>query len=92
MAVYDIRGTTWLEAVLGIATTFLVCGILLSGSLLLNRITQQLVVEPIENMLQTVKRISENPLKAVQEEENIQLALQEFGEPQTIKKRNNMET
>jgi hypothetical protein len=39
-----------------------------------------------------VNRISQNPLKAVQEEENIQLALQEFGEQENTQKRNNMET
>jgi hypothetical protein len=43
-------------------------------------------------MIETVNRISRNPLRAVQEEENIQLALQEFGEQHNTQKRNNMET
>jgi len=59
---YDLRKVTKLTAGLGIATTILVCFILASGSLIFNRITGELVITPIENMIDKVKRISENPI------------------------------
>ena len=77
LAVYDLRKITKLEAMLGIGTTFLVCFVLAAGSLALSRITIDLVITPIEAMMDKVKRISENPLKAAAEEENEQLAIEE---------------
>ena len=62
---------------LGIATTFLVCVVLASGAMILTRITSDLVITPIENMITKVRRISENPLKAAHEEENEALAIEE---------------
>lgn len=46
--------------------------------MILTRITSDLVITPIENMITKVRRISENPLKAAHEEENEALALEEF--------------
>ena len=46
--------------------------------MILSKITQDLVVTPIETMMDKVKRISENPLKAAAEEENEQLAMEEI--------------
>ena len=59
---YDLRKVTRITAGLGIATTILVCFILAAGSLIFNRITGELVITPIENMIDKVKRISENPI------------------------------
>jgi len=61
---YDLRKVTKLQAGLGIATTILVCFILASGSLIFNRITGELVITPIENMIAKVERISQNPIQA----------------------------
>lgn len=44
---------------------------------MLTKITIDLVITPIEIMMEKVKRISENPLKAAAEEENEQMALEE---------------
>ena len=70
VAFYDLRTSTRLQAALSIVVTFVVCIVLASGSMVLNKITSDLVITPIENMIEKVRRISENPLKAAQEEEN----------------------
>ena len=57
----------------------LVITVLAVGSLVLTKITIDLVITPIEIMMEKVKRISENPIKAAAEEENEQLALEEEG-------------
>lgn len=46
--------------------------------MVLTKITSDLVITPIESMITKVKRISENPLKAAQQEEDEQLALEEY--------------
>jgi hypothetical protein len=56
--------------------TLLVITVLAVGSLVLTKITIDLVITPIEIMMEKVKRISENPLKAAAEEENEQMALE----------------
>ena len=60
-------------------TTLIVCAILLFASLMLTKTTTDLVISPIENMITKVQAIATNPLKAAQEEENEQLALEELG-------------
>lgn len=52
------------------------------------KIINELVVNPIEIMIEKVHRISENPLKAAAEEENAQIALleQELAEGKSHKK------
>ena len=52
--------------------TLLVITVLAVGSLVLTKITIDLVITPIEIMMEKVKRISENPLNAAAEEENEQ--------------------
>lgn len=64
VAFFDLRKSTKLQAALSIVVTFVVCIILASGSMILNKITSDLVITPIENMIEKVRRISENPLKA----------------------------
>jgi len=44
----------------------------------LSRVTQEMVITPIEEMMTKVKRISENPLKAQQDEENEQLIIEQY--------------
>jgi hypothetical protein len=59
--------------------TLIVCAILLFASLMLTKTTTDLVISPIENMITKVQAIATNPLKAAQNEENEQLALEELG-------------
>ncbi len=77
---YDLRYITKLQAYFGILTTLIVCAILLFASLMLTKTTTDLVISPIENMIKKVQAIATNPIKAVQEEENEQLALEELGD------------
>ena len=69
MAVYDMRYFVVLNAWMGIATTFLVCIVLMTGAMLFGKMTTDLVISPIEQMIQKVNEITENPLKAAQDEE-----------------------
>ena len=62
MAVYDIRSGVVLNAQLGIITTFLVCIVLSSGAAIFSKLTTDLVISPIENMIQKVENITKNPL------------------------------
>jgi len=76
---------------LGIATTFLVCIVLASGAMILTKITSDLVITPIENMITKVRRIAENPLKAAHAEEDEQLAIEEFEAIGGLKKKTSKE-
>ena len=51
-----------MSAILGILTTFFVCIVLATGSLTLSKVTQDLVLNPIEDMITKVKKITENPI------------------------------
>jgi hypothetical protein len=59
-------------------TTIFVVFVLGAGTLILSRVTQEMVITPIEEMMTKVKRISENPLKAQQDEENEQLIIEQY--------------
>jgi hypothetical protein len=78
LAIYDLRPTTKLGATLGIYTTLIVSVVLGTATLVFNKITSDLVIIPIETMISKVNKISENPLKAAQEEENEALAIHQF--------------
>ena len=69
IAVHDLRSYTKLGAVLGIITTFCICIVLATGSLLLSKVTQDLVLSPIEDMISKVKEITADPIKAAQQAE-----------------------
>ena len=58
-----------MSAVLGICQTIGVCIILSLGAYLFTNLTSNMVIDPIENMIERVKHISSDPLSAVQEEE-----------------------
>ena len=78
VAVFDLRQNTRLQAILSILTTIFVVFVLGAGTLILSRVTQEMVITPIEEMMTKVKRISENPLKAQQDEENEQLIIEQY--------------
>ena len=60
VAVFDLRQNTRLQAILSILTTIFVVFVLGAGTLILSRVTQEMVITPIEEMMTKVKRISEN--------------------------------
>lgn len=60
----DIRIETRTAAILGIVITLTICVILAAGSLLLSKVTQDLVLNPIEDMISKVKEITKNPIEA----------------------------
>ena len=62
VAVHDMRYNTRLAAILGIVTTLAVCIVLAMGSLLLSKITQEMVLGPIEDMISNVKEITADPI------------------------------
>lgn len=69
VAVFDIRYSTKLESQLNICKTIFICFILALSSTVLSRDAQVLVLDPIESMIAKVKKISQNPLEAAQEQE-----------------------
>lgn len=69
LAVYDKRWQIELSAALGLVQTAGVCIILTLGAYIFTKITNDLVIEPIENMVERVKKITNDPLSAIQEEE-----------------------
>ena len=69
VAVHDMREYTRLSAVLSIVLTISICALLASGSLLLSKATQDLVLTPIEIMISKVKDITTNPIEAAQQAE-----------------------
>lgn len=68
-AIVDDRANNNLNAILSIVRTLFVSVVLSVGAMSFSRDVEQLVVEPIENMVEKVKRIAENPLEASQMEE-----------------------
>lgn len=69
IAVHDISEFTQLQAILGMLLTLAICIVLASGSLLLSKVTQDLVLTPIEHMINKVKDITTNPIEAAQQAE-----------------------
>ena len=66
VAVHDLRKITRLQAIMGILTTLAICTVLAMGSLFLSKVTQDLVLSPIEDMISKVKDITANPILAAQ--------------------------
>ena len=57
------------QAGLGILTTFMICFVLGASTMLFSKLTTDLVVTPIENMIKKVEAITSDPLKAAHDEE-----------------------
>ena len=62
VAIFDIRADTQLEAVLSISKTLFVCVVFSLGAYFLTQGANDLVVHPIEKMIESVKLIAANPL------------------------------
>ena len=85
LAVYDLRDTVKLQAWLGIITTFMVCVVLASGAMLFSKLTTDLVISPIEDMIVKVNNITADPLKAAHDEEE-RLLYEEIAEKELEEK------
>lgn len=72
-AIFDLSSETSLQAGMSMLKTFFICLVLTAGSIMFSKDTNELVLEPLENMIRTVKNIAKNPLLAVQEEEKSQV-------------------
>ncbi|OMJ86357.1 hypothetical protein SteCoe_12145 [Stentor coeruleus] len=72
-AIFDLSSETTLQAGMSMLKTFFICFVLTAGSIMFSKDTNELVLEPLENMIRTVKNIAKNPLLAVQEEEKNQV-------------------
>jgi len=100
VAVHDLRAYTQMAAVLGIVLTLVICIVLASGSLILSKVTQDLVLSPIENMIKNVKAITMNPIEAAQQaeedivkaEEQMKLAMEAKGMKHVVKSATPLET
>ena len=64
VAVHDLRTYTQLTAILNIVLTLIICSLLAFGSLILTKVTQDLVLSPIESMIRNVRDITSNPIEA----------------------------
>jgi hypothetical protein len=60
-------------------TTFMICFVLGAGTMFFSKLTTDLVVLPIENMIKKVEAITKDPLKAAHDEEE-RLLLEELAE------------
>ena len=69
---YDASSTVRISAILGITQTVVVCLIMSVMTYSLSMITTNLVIHPIEKMMERVEKITQDPLKALQEEEERQ--------------------
>lgn len=70
---YDQSSQLILASQLNIGRTILVCILLILITLLFTRDVEVEALEPLENMINTVKKISSNPLQAIKdiEKENM---------------------
>ena len=78
-ATFDIRHSNKLSSILNIIKTLFICFVLSFGSYCFSKDTSEMVLEPIETMIEKVKQISKNPIEALQknEKEEITKALLE---------------
>ena len=62
--------------------TIFVCFILAAGALMFSNLATELVITPIETMMEKVNKIAANPLGAAQNEEDEALALDNYEQEQ----------
>lgn len=79
LAIYDTSSDVKFNAALGIAQTFMVCIVLSAGAGMFSKLSTDLVIAPIENMIEKVNNIAKDPLAAANEEEE-RLLLEEIDE------------
>lgn len=84
-AVFNLKSQSALQAGMNMLKTFFICMVLSIGSIMFSKDANELVLEPLENMIQTVRNIANNPLKAVQEEERQAVLKEEAFEGTIVK-------
>ena len=75
-AIFDLRWYTKVSSALSVGRTIFIWFVLATGALWFSKDANDLVIVPIESMIEKVNRIAKNPLEAAQEEENEELALE----------------
>ena len=85
VAIYDDSQNTKLGAGLSIGRTLFIWLVLTVAAMWFSSTANTLVINPIENMIEKVKKIATNPLEAAQEEENQTLALEKLMEEEKKK-------
>jgi hypothetical protein len=68
--VYDLRDKNKFAAGLSLGMTIFVCVILSTGALMFSNLAIELVIHPIETMMEKVNKIAADPLGAAQNEED----------------------
>ena len=66
VSIFDIRYDARLTSLLNIFKTLFICVILTLGALYFTKDSEDLVIKPIEKMIEKVKKIAKNPLAASQ--------------------------
>ena len=64
VSIFDIRYDSKLTSLLNIFKTLFICVILTLGALFFTKDSEDLVIKPIEKMIEKVKKIAKNPLAA----------------------------
>lgn len=68
-ALFDTRSTSKLNSILNIVKTLFICFALAGGSICFSKDTTEMVLEPIESMIEKIDKISKNPIEAMEENE-----------------------
>lgn len=68
-ALFDNRSSSKINSVLNIAKTLFICFALAWGSICFSQDTTDMVLVPIESMIDKIEKISKNPIEAMEENE-----------------------
>ncbi|CAD8094231.1 unnamed protein product [Paramecium sonneborni] len=85
-SISDLVDYNKINAILSIFQTVFVCIVLALSAVLFNKDVTELIIEPIETMIQKIERIANNPLEAVSIEEQEDLITQELEKNNDFKK------
>lgn len=66
--IYSIKEYAIIEGIIGLSRTTFICIVLAIGSIFFSSDANNLVLNPIERMLEKVKFIAKNPLAAASDE------------------------
>lgn len=69
-AVYSVQKQIKLESTINISRTLFICVVLSVASFYFTKDAQELVLDPLERMIEKVKIISQNPMSAATDEVN----------------------
>ena len=91
-AVEDLRPSTRIQAGLNMARTIFICVVLTVSGLLFSKDANDLVIGPIENMTNKIKKMIENPLDAAQDAELDEMIIEEVNKQneKAVKKKEDM--